>query len=1193
MSKKSQKSKSLNKNKINFISEQNKLFHRIRTTSRLPKEKEKEIVFNISSSLISLCKPKKSNSFSNDKKNLFYSKQRSYKSSKFKKNSRKDSKDERFNSAFSNDSQKLKKPIKPKKFNSFIINPKKIKTKKFNNRNSFKNNKFNFTYLNKCKTDSVFNSGKNITKKSNQIESKIKNNKKNSINISKWTNDLKNRENLTEGEYIHIQENLKQSLIGYEKTQLEHDLENFERTETTDLIKRLPTMKRSNDKINLKNVLTSDNENKSKDIIKYDKEKFRLLQHTGYVYDSLDDEEVLDAVDINNFYINPDSIYIFIFDSIIIILSFYCLFYFPYYLAHDSFIKSSNLNFKSFLFYMIDIFYIIDLIISFFRAYYNYDEILIQNYIDMSYHYIKSWFFLDILAAIPFYSIIFFIEEKNKSIELSNNFNSLSYLGVKLTKIHYLLILNKLSKIFKCFSENNRAFTKFFQILYKNDKIEEKSNIFFIIFILLSASNFGTCLLIFIGRNSYPSWMNEIKYDRNSFSSLYICSLYYLITTITTVGYGDIYGRTIPEISLQIILLIAGTCTYSYLISSVSNHIKKINEKSLIFENKLKILNDIKITNPNMEEKLYEKILRFLRYKKNTEKNKQKMIINSLPYSLRNLLIIEMYKPIINDFMIFKGLENSNCIVQLVTAFKPIYAIKNDILIQEGDFIEEVIFVKTGVISLEIGIDLNNPKESIIQYLNGNNEKDKSFSQSNFGLFNYTYETTSSTSTFIQNLKTNIKNEKINKNIHYLKVLDIRKNEHFGETLMFLNERSPLNAKVKSKKAELFFLQKEEVIKIFNTFPNIWNRINKKSVYNMKQIKLVVKKVLLKFSSMIGINLNNDLEKNDKTISLIKNLNKSSKRIKKSLIKKERKTKIKKVDKNRQNEEKKELNINKNKENNSNLSIIKSLNNLKEFQIYNNSKKEDFIYNLEKFDNKGNIDNSSFSKVLNIDKANNGFITSNSKDNLLNFESIPKSTQFSQSNSNINSHKTNNYQSNDTNKFTNKKISNNNCFSCFKELKNISNIESNIKKDINNNNDNDSTETIKMALNKKLYSLIDSESLKEEKENNEKENYHINDELYDNEIFDLNCKCKDYLLNQKNAINFILNDKIKLETLSRKLLENTWLKNLEKEKVEYLEKLLKQPKENSLLKELNNDFKNEKNFDSSSCDSWILNMSNN
>ena len=69
---------------------------------------------------------------------------------------------------------------------------------------------------------------------------------------------------------------------------------------------------------------------------------------------------------------------------------------------------------------------------------------------------------------------------------------------------------------------------------------------------------------------------------------------------------------------------------------------------------------------------IYEKILRFLRYEKNNEKITPTVIINSL---------IEMYKPIINNFIIFKGLENSNCIVQLITAFKPIYAIKNDILI--------------------------------------------------------------------------------------------------------------------------------------------------------------------------------------------------------------------------------------------------------------------------------------------------------------------------------------------------------------------------------------------------------------------------------------------------------------------------------------------------------------------------------
>ena len=39
-------------------------------------------------------------------------------------------------------------------------------------------------------------------------------------------------------------------------------------------------------------------------------------------------------------------------------------------------------------------------------------------------------------------------------------------------------------------------------------------------------------------------------------------------------------------------------------------------------------------------------------------------------------------------------------------------AIKNDIIIYEGEFIKEIIFVKNGLIELNISIDLNNPELS-------------------------------------------------------------------------------------------------------------------------------------------------------------------------------------------------------------------------------------------------------------------------------------------------------------------------------------------------------------------------------------------------------------------------------------------------------------------------------------------------
>jgi len=1177
------------------------------STSKLAKEKEKEIVYNISSSLIALYKPKtkkekshfanntnisnktnktnknntsnetnKSNnlnnlnnkfketerfkyaSVSNNETNIF-------KNSKIKNLKKRSSNEENFISSLLNDSPKLKRPSKLKRFETFIKPNNRNRRKSKHKRNSTPNNK-NDSFLH-LGNDSSISTKKNMSNYHSNIldETDGKRRKSNIQKFKDWTNDLKNREVLTKREYEHIEKDLIQSLIGYEKTKLEAEMKKIESTETTDLVKRLPTMKNrkftrqslSKQKleegtlinINLEDLNLND---------KIDKEKFRILQHTGYVYDSLDDEEFEDAIDINNYYISPDSVFIYIFDSIIAISSLYVIFYLPIYLAHDSFIFSSYLNFKLLSFYIIEILFIIDLLISFFRAYYNYDEVLVNNVYDMSLHFINNWFFPDLISSIPFYSIFMFLERNENYKDYSHQINLFSQHGVTINKIHYLLFLIKSIKIFKCFSDDNRALSSLINLLFKNNVIEEKSDIFFIIFILLFTINFGTCLFIFIGRNTYPSWINTIKMENESFINIYICSLYYLIATITTVGYGDVYGKTIKEILFQIILLILGTCTYSYLISSVSNFIKKINEKTLIFENKLKILNDIKATNPHLQERLYEKLLRFLRYKKGSEKNKQNDIINSLPYSLKNTLIIEMYKPIINNFIIFKGLENSNCIVQLVTAFKPIYTIKNDVLIQEGDFIEELIFVKEGIISLEIAIDFNKPKESIVEYLKRFNDKQRSsfVTKTNTGVLDTTANSLSSTSTFLQTRKKTVKNDKIeNKNTHYLKVLDIRKNEHFGETLMFLNERSFLTAKVKSKSAELFFLKKEEVIKIFSNFPNIWNRINKKSIFNMRQIKNTVRKVLMNFCSMSGIRFDFDNKgKNKKKSSIFGNI--------------KRKSQKEYLDESNHLNQINEENLNTSNNNTSNQNLTEEI-------------KSQKTKSLNKYESQSSQDNFNTSYKDSQLNFNNETISLYSRNTSIKFNLNTK-TISQHYGTNINNSK--NEFSDEINEpifkpkinFSRFKGNKNSSFNKLYEIQN-----KNSSKGSENEKNNNSKGTVKLAMNKKICSLIDSESLNDSDRQMSFFQYNVNDEIYKNESFHLSCYCKDDLLFMKNKID--TNNKIKIETLSKRILEKTWVKNMDKEKISYLDKLLNKS-ENNLLFASNNNSKNnikEKNSNSS------------
>ena len=87
-----------------------------------------------------------------------------------------------------------------------------------------------------------------------------------------------------------------------------------------------------------------------------------------------------------------------------------------------------------------------------------------------------------------------------------------------------------------------------------------------------------------------------------------------------------------------------------------------------------------------------------------------------------------------------------------------------------------------------------------------------------------------------------------NTNIEDINIIEIRAREHFGDALMFLNERCPLNARIRTRTAELLILRKMEAIEIYSIYPNIWKRINKKSLYNMEQIYIKIEKILTEIS---------------------------------------------------------------------------------------------------------------------------------------------------------------------------------------------------------------------------------------------------------------------------------------------------------------------------------------------------------
>jgi hypothetical protein len=141
---------------------------------------------------------------------------------------------------------------------------------------------------------------------------------------------------------------------------------------------------------------------------------------------------------------------------------------------------------------------------------------------------------------------------------------------------------------------------------------------------------------------------------------------------MTTVGYGDIQGDSFLEIIFRLILLAIGIIVYSWLISSISNSINKESFASINYSNECNILEQIRKTHRNLPYSLYWKIIRYLKdkhfYQTKYDKN---LLIMSLPYTLKNDLYLSMYKLTLERFYFFKGISNTNFLVEILSYYSP------------------------------------------------------------------------------------------------------------------------------------------------------------------------------------------------------------------------------------------------------------------------------------------------------------------------------------------------------------------------------------------------------------------------------------------------------------------------------------------------------------------------------------------
>jgi len=324
---------------------------------------------------------------------------------------------------------------------------------------------------------------------------------------------------------------------------------------------------------------------------------------------------------------------------------------------------------------IVDFLFFIDMILNFFMAYYDSEYRLVDSRRTIAVSYLKSWFAIDVAAVIPFDLIL-----------RTSNYNSLARID-RIPKLYKLIKMSRLVRMLKIVKDRNKL------VKYLNEVLKigigfERLLFFLLIFLVLC--HVVSCIWImtanFADMNP-DTWVIRGGYERYSNFELYITAFYFTITTITTVGFGDISGGTTAERILCIVLMIIGVVSFSFATGSLSSLLSNLDASHAQLKQKITTLNEIR-AKYGIEPEVYDEIRKAIKY--DHSKNQKDIInfIEELPHKLKVQVAMQIHKEIYTHIKLFQGKEEA-FIVWIGPLLKPFIVEQKDYIFKESDPIKE------------------------------------------------------------------------------------------------------------------------------------------------------------------------------------------------------------------------------------------------------------------------------------------------------------------------------------------------------------------------------------------------------------------------------------------------------------------------------------------------------------------------
>lgn len=304
-------------------------------------------------------------------------------------------------------------------------------------------------------------------------------------------------------------------------------------------------------------------------------------------------------------------------------------------------------------------------------------------------NYLKFWFWIDLLSCLPLdLFILLFVGNRNGNLK-----------GTQLVRIIRLARLLKLIRHLKLGKVNvfiekmswNPLILKLLKLL---------GNILLVAHLLACFWYYITTPDVTGDKNS-RTWVKEFGYEHLPIFDQYVGSLYWVMITIITVGYGDVHATNSREQLFSIFTMLCGSVMMGAVISQVTRIMALSNPQAKAFKDKMDelkaYLNGSFASLP--QELKFRTIDAYAYYLRKRSAFGEAAIFNELPQNLLSKLIRNVYSSEIQSINLFRKAGNG-FVLDMMAFARPFHAFRGEIICMQGDIAADTFFLLRGLVRI-------------------------------------------------------------------------------------------------------------------------------------------------------------------------------------------------------------------------------------------------------------------------------------------------------------------------------------------------------------------------------------------------------------------------------------------------------------------------------------------------------------